>query len=295
MKKLLFAAAATLATILTGCKYEPSSTTFSYRAHLWNEVVAPGQTTKTTNIWGEIDGAPRIVAVEQTRNGALVYKDADFKYESAYSGNPTQFTRTIAQPTSATELYKNTYSDKYLQLTAEVYLNGETTPSQWMRRDVDVSGRITRQESEDKGVHTVFSNYRNDGSSGAAIYYDAVVTTDGVPVNNTVRELFTNNERRVLIQREIFAGDNMISVEAWGTTSGDLNGSYMKYVGTKITYNNGKLEGATLVVDQSTPEYIYAGTAITSTATRKEYDPTTGALVTSSTIRNGYEMRMFTY
>lgn len=286
-------AAAALVAVLTGCKYEPSSVTYTHNAPIWSEVVSGGETVRTTNTYdGETNGMRKIVAVEQTKNGATVHKDTNFKYESPYITSPTEFTRTITLPSSATELYKSTYSDKGIQVTYEVFRNGEATPSQWMKRELNTSGQIFRQESLLDGVHSVFTNYQTYEQSGRVMSYDALVTTDGVSVSTIVRETFTSNERTTMTQREVFAGEKRIELEVWGTIGAYLDGSYKKWVGTNITSVNGQPDGATLVVDQTATTTVVSGNNFTNTSTRKEYE--NGTLVKESTLRAFFEQRKFT-
>lgn len=288
MKNLFYVAAAALTLSLAGCNYENSSPSIPYTPLLWSEVVTGSEVLRTTNTWGDADGMPRIVAAVQTRNGIEVYKDSGFKYESSYTANPTEFTRVVYSPAPATELYKNTYSDKAIQLTAEIFRNGETTASRWMKRELDSSGRITKQESVEGGVHTLFSNYVY-GSSGREIYYDCAVTTDGVTVNTKVQELYDSNDRSNLTQREVFSGENRIELEMWVYDTG----AYKKYVGRNITQSGSQLSGETLVIDQSAVSANVSNGTELQTSTRKEYDPETGALVKESTIRRYLELRYY--
>lgn len=290
MKNLLTVAAAALAIALalTGCKYENSTPRFPVPEDLWYESVSGSETVRTVNTWTLVDGFPRITAAEQTKNGAPVYRDSGFKYESSDILTPTEFTRTISLPEPATELHKNTFSDdRGLQLSAEIYRNGETSPSSWMRRQLDSSGRITRQESLENGVKTLYTNYVY-GSSGYAVKYDAAVTTGETTVNTVVQEIYNSNDRAFLSQRSVLSGDNRIELELW-----DTNGAYEKYVGQNIIISSdGKtLSGERLVTElsavTSTPG---ANDTTTQTQTRKEYDPASGDFVRQVTLRSFWQV-----
>lgn len=282
MKNILLLA---LAVGLVGCKYENPGYAPSAQVVLWSEAESGGQTLRTEYEWALVGGYPCVVGEERTDNGTPVYVVSDYEYDGL---NPTGYLKTIYSP-AGTERHKMTYDEiSGVQLTSDVYLNGETEPSQWMKRTLDGAKNITSQESIDHGVRTLNTDYRYEtGSNGEyTTSYKSAITTDGTTVTYDVLNRYSNNERTYILRSETRLDGKTIILEAFSYDyNGDRNG-YEKWEGDDMIVSEvGNVTGGFRILRQDNFGSQSNGDTVIRSYTETAYAPgsTTVAKTTEHT------------